>query len=60
MKTVFTPVDSRQDVILNPIYMTRDQWECAYYIPEEDRSRIIIVDFKEEEDDSRTEDTESR
>ena len=45
MKTVFTPVDSRQDVILNPIYMTRDQWECAYYIPIEDRSRIIIVDF---------------
>lgn len=58
MKTVFTPVDSRQGVILNPIYMTRDQWECACYIPMEDRSRIIIVDFKEEEDDSRTEDTE--
>lgn len=51
MKTVFTPVDSRQNVILNPIYMTRDQWECAYYIPMEDRSRIIIVDFIEEDAD---------
>ena len=50
MKTVFIPVDSRQDVILNPIYMTRDQRECAYYISMEDRSRIIIVDFIEEED----------
>ena len=52
MKTVFTPVDSRQDVIRNPIYMTRDQWECAYYIPIEDRSRIIIVDFVEEDDET--------
>lgn len=50
-KTVFTKLDPRQEVIPNPIYMTRDQWECAYYIPIEDRSRIIIVDFVEEEDD---------
>jgi hypothetical protein len=34
--------------------MTRDQWECAYYIPMEDRSRIIIVDFIEEEDNDRS------
>jgi hypothetical protein len=53
-KTVFTPVDSRQGVILNPIYMTRDQLECVYYIPMEDRSRIIIVDFIEEEDNDRS------
>ena len=43
-----------------PIYMSRLQFTEAYYIPEEDRDRIVIIDFKEEEDDSGTEDSESR
>jgi hypothetical protein len=43
-----------------PIYISTTQFRDAYYIPEEYRSRIIIVDFKEEEDDPGTEDTESR
>ena len=50
-KTVFTKADQRQEVILDPVYMTREQWECSfYYIPLEQRSRIIIVDFIEEEE----------
>lgn len=53
-------------VILNPrnteppIYMSRTQFEDAYYIPDEYKKRIVIVDFKEEDDDTGTEDTESR
>ena len=43
-----------------PIYMTRTQFEDAYYIPDEYKKRIVIVDFKEEDDDTGTEDTESR
>ena len=43
-----------------PIYMTRQQVEDAWYIPREYVDRIVIVDFKEEEDDTGTEDTESR
>ncbi len=50
----FTKADPRQDVILDPIYMTREQWECAAYIPDEYRSRIIIVDFVEEQENDRT------
>ena len=51
MKTVFTKADQRQEVILDPVYMTREQWKCSfYYIPLEQRSRIIIVDFIEEEE----------
>ena len=49
MKAIHSKVDPRQDVILDPIYMSREQWECAVYIPLEQRSRIIIVDFIEEE-----------
>lgn len=48
MKDVFTPIDSRQAVILNPIYMSREQFEDVVWIPEEVRSRIIIVDAVEE------------
>ena len=51
MKTIFTKVSPRQEVIADPIYMSRTQWEDAAYIPEEYRSRIIIVDFMEDEDD---------
>lgn len=49
MKDVFTPIDSRQTVILNPIYMSCEQFEDVAWIPEEVRSRIIIVDTVEEE-----------
>ena len=53
-KTVFDKVDKRQEVILDPIYMTREQWECSFHhIPLDQRSRIIIVDFMEEEDDEK-------
>lgn len=55
MKMQMTKVDPRQDVILDHIYMTRDQWECARYIPDDVRSRIIIVDFiEEDQEDDRT------
>ena len=59
MKTVFTKLTPRATTE-DPIYMSRLQFTEAYYIPEEHRDRIVIVDFKEEEDDSRAEDTESR
>ena len=59
MKTEFTKLTTKATAEA-PIYMTRVQFEDAYYIPEEDRDRIIIVDFKEEEDDPGAEDTESR
>lgn len=50
-KTVFDKVDKRQEIILDLIYMTREQWECSFHhIPLEQRSRIIIVDFIEEEE----------
>ena len=59
MKTVFTKLTPRATTE-DPIYMSRLQFTEAYYIPEEHRDRIVIVNFKEEEDDSRAEDTESR
>lgn len=49
MKIKYTKVDPSQDVILDPVYMTREQWECATYIPLDQRSRIIIVYFIEDE-----------
>jgi hypothetical protein len=52
MKTIFTKLDQRQKEIAKPIYISTAQFRDAYYIPEEDRSRIIIVDFKEEEDET--------
>ena len=62
METAFIKLGRNQKVIANPIYMSREQYEDAAYIPEEYLSRIIIVgvDLAEEEDDTRTEDTESR
>ena len=51
MKTEFTKLTPRASTAA-PIYMTRLQFTEAYYIPEEDRDRIIIVDFKEEEDEA--------
>ena len=50
MKTEFTKLTPRASTE-EPIYMSRIQFEDAYYIPEEDRDRIVIVDFKEEEDE---------
>jgi hypothetical protein len=50
MKTIFTKLIPRATTDA-PIYMSRVQFEDAYYIPEEARSRIIIVDFVEEDDD---------
>ena len=59
MKTVFTKLMPRATTE-DPIYISRLQFTEAYYIPEEHRDRIVIVDFKEEEDDTGAEDTESR
>lgn len=47
MKTVFTKLTSRATTEA-PIYMSRIQYTDTYYIPEEHRDRIIIVDFKED------------
>ena len=63
MRVEFTRLEPSQSILSNqgkPIYISTAQFRDAYYIPEEYRSRIIIVDFKEEEDDNRTKDTESR
>lgn len=49
MKTVFTKLTARRTSEA-PIYMSREQLESAYYIPEEYRDRIIIVDFVEDKD----------
>jgi hypothetical protein len=59
MKTVFTKLTTRTTTE-DPIYISRLQWESAAYIPDEVLNRLVIVDFKEEEDDNRTEDTESK
>ena len=52
MKTIYTKVDQSQDVILDPIYMTREQWQdgLALALPANVISRIIIVDFIEEDE----------
>ena len=59
MKTEFTKLTTKAAAEA-PIYMTRQQVEDAWYIPKEYVDRIVIVDFKEEEDDTGTEDSESR
>ena len=59
MKTEFTRLEPRQSILSRPgkpIYISTAQFRDAYHIPEEYRSRIIIVDFKEEEDDTGAED----
>lgn len=58
MKTVFNKLTTRATTE-SPIYMSRLQFMEGYYIPEDVRNRIVIVDFKEEANDNRTEDTES-
>lgn len=55
MKAEFTRLEPSQSILSRPgkpIYISTAQFRDAYYIPEEDRSRIIIVDFKEEEKDA--------
>lgn len=62
MRTEFIRLEPSQSVLSRPgkpVYISTAQFRDAYYIPEEYRSRIIIVEFKEEEDDPRAEDTES-
>ena len=59
MKIEFTKLTPRATAE-PPIYMSRTQFEDAYYIPDEYKNRIVIVDFKEEEDDTGTEDSGSR
>jgi hypothetical protein len=63
MKAEFTRLEPCKSIFSRPgkpIYISTAQFRDAYYIPKEDRSRIIIVDFKEEEDDHGAEDTDSR
>lgn len=59
MKIEFTKLTTRA-ITRTPVYMSRTQFEDAYYIPEEDRDRIVIVDFKEEDNEPGTEDSSSR
>ena len=58
MKTEFNKL-TQKPTTERSIYMTRQQVEDAWYIPKEYVDRIVIVDFKEEDNDSGTEDTES-
>lgn len=57
METVFTKLDPHQSILSRPgkpIFISTAQFRDAYYISEEDRSRIVIVDFKEAEDETNT------
>ena len=51
-KTVFRPADPRWTIneIVDPIYMSIEQYRSAYYIPDNIRHRVVIVEFVEEED----------
>ena len=51
MKTKLRPADSRYTLeeIVDPIYMSIEQYQCAYYIPDNIRHRIVIVEFVEED-----------
>lgn len=51
-KDIFRPADSRYTIqeIVDPIYMSIEQYRDAYYIPDEYRRRLIIVDFIKEEE----------
>ena len=50
MKTKLRPADSRYTLeeIVDPIYMSIEQYRDAYYIPDNIRPRIVIVEFVEE------------
>ena len=53
MKTKLRPADSRYalEEIVDPIYMSIEQYQDAYYIPDNIRHRIVIVEFVEEDND---------
>lgn len=53
MKTKLRPADSRYTLeeIADPIYMSIEQYRDAYYIPDNIRPRVVIVEFVKEEDD---------
>ncbi len=57
MKTVFTKLTTRATTEA-PIYISRLQWESAAYIPDKVLNRIVIVDFKEEDNECGTVNTE--
>lgn len=62
MRAEFTRLEPGQSILSRPgkpIYISTAQFRDAYYIPEEYRSRIIIVDFKEEDDEHREAITEN-
>ncbi len=51
-KMIKTPVDPRcKDInsIVNPIYISSEQWKQMRYIPDDYRSRLVIVYFVKEE-----------
>lgn len=51
-KDILRPADPRYTIeeIVDPIYISIDQYKQAAYIPDNIRHRIIIVEFVEEED----------
>ena len=51
-KTVFRPADSRYTLeeVVDPIYISLEQYRDAYYIPDIIRHRVVIVEFVEEDD----------
>ncbi len=50
-KTVFRPADLRYTLeeIVDPIYMSIEQYRDAYYIPGNIRHRVVILEFVEED-----------
>ena len=54
MKTKLRPADARYtiDEIVDPIYMSIEQYRDAYYIPDNIRHRVVIVEFVEVADDT--------
>jgi hypothetical protein len=50
-KTVFRPADSRYTLeeVVDPIYMSLEQYRDACYIPDTIRHRVVIVEFVEED-----------
>lgn len=48
MTTVFSKLNPRS--LQPPVYISREQFRDAYFIPPD--ANIIIVDFKEEEDET--------
>ena len=49
-KIIKTPADSRYTLeeIVDPIYMSIEQYRDAYYIPDNIRHRVVVVVFVEE------------